>query len=456
MALIRNGSLAEDRWTILADGAAPPPDAGDLIVPLKLWRDSRDSLKQRSGATGVWLDSAEDPIQLSDHVDELPVIAVNFPKFTDGRGYSTARLLRERYQYRGELRAIGDVLRDQLQYMKRCGFDAFKLRADQDTASALGAFDDLSESYQAAVDQPLPLFRRRHGATRAAAPVAAAPASVAETPALVAVTPPLVVTAPALVAAAAEPVSLERRIEDLRGLLGRIERDHAPAALASAFGIESMVLIDLIAKEFRGIKVFTLDTGRLPEETYQLMHETRRRYDLPIEVYTPDPSALARYVREYGVNGFYDGLTERKGCCDVRKVEPLNRALAGKRAWLSGLRHEQAQTRVEASAEEFDAKHGLIKFNPLVDWSEAEVWAYIRRFDVPYNTLLDRGYTSVGCAPCTRPVQAGEHVRAGRWWWEAAEHKECGIHLPAEPRKHVLHFRPPAVTRANVISLARD
>jgi phosphoadenosine phosphosulfate reductase len=407
MALIRNGAVSEDRWQVVAADAADIP-SGEVILPLAAWQKTRRQHADRATSIGVWLEPSDDPSSLVEDLDQIPLIAVNFPKFTDGRGFSTARLLRDRYGYRGEIRAVGDVLRDQLFYMKRCGFDAFRLRADQDPDVALRAFGDFDEYYQGATDQPLPLFRRR----AAAAAVPSRPAD-----------------------------ALDQRVEALRALLRRIERDYQPAALATAFGIESMVLIDLIAKEFRGIQVFTLDTGRLPAETYQLMHEVRRRYDLHIDIHAPDPAALARYVREHGANGFYDGVEQRLACCQVRKLEPMSRALAGKRAWLSGLRRDQAETRRDAALEEWDEKNAVVKFNPLVDWSESEVWAYIRRHEVPYNELLDRGYASIGCAPCTRAIKPGESARAGRWWWESGANKECGLHLPSKPRAAV-QFAP--------------
>ncbi len=189
-----------------------------------------------------------------------------------------------------------------------------------------------------------------------------------------------------------------------------------------------MVLLDLIARENLPIRIFTLDTGRLPEETHALIDRVRRRYGLPIDIYAPDTRRLQAFVREHGVNAFYDGVELRKACCAVRKTEPLQRALVAKGAWITGLRRAQSVTRSGVALEEFDAVHALPKFNPLADWSEADVWSYLRGHDVPYNALHDRGYASIGCAPCTRAIQPGEDVRAGRWWWEAPEHKECGLH----------------------------
>ncbi|MFO1310859.1 MAG: phosphoadenylyl-sulfate reductase [Burkholderiales bacterium] len=223
-------------------------------------------------------------------------------------------------------------------------------------------------------------------------------------------------------------MSLERRVSAASEALARIAREHAPAVLASSFGAEDMVLVDLIARDALPIAIFTLDTGRLPEETHALIDRARRRYGLPVEVYAPEASRIEAFVREHGSNAFYDSVELRKACCAVRKTGPLARALAGKGAWITGLRREQSVTRADVPFEEHDAVHGLPKFNPLVEWSEGDVWTYLRSHGVPYNALHDRGYPSIGCAPCTRAVEPGEDIRAGRWWWENPEHKECGLH----------------------------
>jgi phosphoadenosine phosphosulfate reductase len=223
-------------------------------------------------------------------------------------------------------------------------------------------------------------------------------------------------------------MSLEQKIDEVWTVLTTVEREFAPAAFASSFGAEDMVLTDLIARHFPGIEIFTLDTGRLPEETHAVMRQVADRYGVRLRVYYPDAAALERYVNEHGSNAFYDGVDLRKGCCGIRKVEPLRRALAGKKAWLTGLRREQAVTRAELGVAEFDDVHGLFKFSPLVDWSTKDVWNYIQAHDVPYNALHDKGYPSIGCAPCTRAISKGEDIRAGRWWWENPATKECGLH----------------------------
>ncbi len=200
-------------------------------------------------------------------------------------------------------------------------------------------------------------------------------------------------------------------------------------AFANSFGAEDMVLTDLILSHGLPITVFSLDTGRLPAETYTLIGEVERRYGTKLEIYFPDAGAVEPFVRSHGINAFYDSVELRKACCGVRKLEPLRRALAGRKAWITGLRAAQSVTRAGLPVREFDAANGLEKLNPLSDWTETEVWAYIRINEVPYNALHDQFYPSIGCAPCTRAIAVGEDVRAGRWWWEDPDTKECGLHV---------------------------
>ena len=218
------------------------------------------------------------------------------------------------------------------------------------------------------------------------------------------------------------------REDQARDLLARVARTFHPAALASSLSIEDMVLADLIGRERLPIGIFVLDTGRLHGDTLDLVGRMERRYGMRVKVYQPDPQAVSAYVVRFGRDAFYESADLRRQCCAVRKVAPLRRALDGKRAWITGMRREQSSLRTEISIEERDDVHGLMKFNPLADWSEAQVWEYIRRREVPYNPLYDQGYRSIGCAPCSRPVVAGEDARAGRWWWETVEKKECGLH----------------------------
>lgn len=198
---------------------------------------------------------------------------------------------------------------------------------------------------------------------------------------------------------------------------------------ANSFGAEDMVLTDLILGAKLPIEIFSLDTGRLPAETYTLIGDVEKRYGTRLKVFFPQADAVEQYVRTHGMNAFYESVELRKACCHARKVEPLRRALAGKKAWITGLRAAQSTTRTELPLRQFDDGNGLVKLNPLSDWSETEVWAWIRLHDVPYNALHDQFYPSIGCAPCTRAIALGEDVRAGRWWWESADTKECGLHV---------------------------
>ena len=223
-------------------------------------------------------------------------------------------------------------------------------------------------------------------------------------------------------------MSRDRHVVDATHLLQRVAARHHSSALASSFGAEDMVLTDLIAKHALPIAIFTLDTGRLPGETYALIDRVREHYALPIEVLYPDARALEAYVHDNGVNGFYRSVELRQRCCAIRKAAPLARALAGRGAWITGQRRAQSVTRSDLAVEEFDVEHNLPKFNPLAAWTDDDVWSYLRAHDVPTNPLHARGYPSIGCAPCTRAVEPGDDIRGGRWWWEHPEHRECGLH----------------------------
>ena len=223
--------------------------------------------------------------------------------------------------------------------------------------------------------------------------------------------------------------SVARKTGQATTLLARIASEHTPATFANSLGAEDMVLTDLILGEKLDIEIFSLDTGRLPLETYDLIAEVKKHYGLALKLYYPRHDLLEAYTRANGINAFYESVELRKGCCYVRKVEPLQRALAGKKAWITGMRAQQSATRDGLPIRAFDEGNGLEKFNPLADWTEKEVWAYLHLNKVPYNALHDRFYPSIGCAPCTRSVTPGEDVRSGRWWWENPESKECGLHV---------------------------
>jgi len=221
-------------------------------------------------------------------------------------------------------------------------------------------------------------------------------------------------------------------LEQTKTLLREAAEGYAPSVLASSLGVEDMVLLDLIASLKAPIAVFTLDTGRLPQETYDLLQLARARYGVPIDLFAPENADIERYSAAHGPNGFYESVALRQECCHLRKVKPLRRALAGKKSWVTGLRRGQSAGRSAIAAKEWDAEHQLEKFNPLADWSEQEVWDYVREHDVPVNALHAQGYPSIGCAPCTRAIAPGEDLRAGRWWWENPEFSECGLHPRSE------------------------
>ncbi|HMW17328.1 MAG TPA: phosphoadenylyl-sulfate reductase [Accumulibacter sp.] len=226
--------------------------------------------------------------------------------------------------------------------------------------------------------------------------------------------------------------ALAVRVAAVRQLLHEIVTEFPSAAFASSLGAEDMVLTDLIIRDGLPIDIFSLDTGRLPPETYDLIAAVQRHYGRILTLYSPRHEQLEAYVRQHGINAFYDSIERRKECCQVRKIEPLQRALAGRKAWITGLRAQQSATRDGLPIRSFDAANGesgLEKFNPLAEWNEREVWAYLRLNQVPYNALHDRFYPSIGCAPCTRAITPGEDVRAGRWWWENPDSKECGLHI---------------------------
>jgi len=218
-------------------------------------------------------------------------------------------------------------------------------------------------------------------------------------------------------------------LSETLALLRSIASEHRPAVLANAFGPESMIMTDLIAKHDLDIEIVSIDTGRLPEETHALAHSVHQRYGPVVHMVSPNASEITGWTSEHGQNGFYDAVELRHECCEIRKVKPLRRVLEGKNAWLTGLRKQQSKLRGDLTEQTWDDSYGLYKFNPMLDWTTDQVWAYIRDNRVPYNKLHDRGYASIGCAPCTRAISPGEDTRAGRWWWELDTAKECGIHF---------------------------
>ena len=199
---------------------------------------------------------------------------------------------------------------------------------------------------------------------------------------------------------------------------------------SSSFSPEDVIIIDILARLNSPVKIFTLDTGRLNDETYKVMETIRNKYGITIEIMFPDGDRVEKMVKDKGFYSFYKTLENRKECCRIRKIEPLGKALAELQAWITGLRREQSETRIDMHKVEIDkANNSIYKINPLIDWTEVQVWEYISTNEVPYNELFDKGYKSVGCAPCTRAVKTVDDQRAGRWWWESPESKECGLHV---------------------------
>jgi len=208
-----------------------------------------------------------------------------------------------------------------------------------------------------------------------------------------------------------------------------IQQYKGTIALASSLSLEDQVLTHMIAGIDPFTRIFTLDTGRLFQESYEVLERTRKKYGISIEIFFPDAREVESMINARGINLFYNSISDRKLCCKIRKINPLKRAFSGLDGWICGLRSEQSVTRINTKKVEWDAGNGLLKINPLVDWSEGQVWDYIKAHDIPYNILHERGFPSIGCQCCTRAVEPGEDIRAGRWWWEEPEKKECGLHL---------------------------
>jgi len=228
------------------------------------------------------------------------------------------------------------------------------------------------------------------------------------------------------------PKALRERALDSVAQLRNAVAEYKKVCYANSLGPESMVLTDLIwgqAPELEpAIEIFSIDTGRLYPETYDLIERVQQRYGRSLRIYYPEAATLEGWVAEHGINGFRNGIEQRHGCCTIRKVEPFRRAVSGRGAWVTGIRKGQSASRALAAPVEWDSQYGLFKVSPLLDWTEKEIWEYIRKQKLPYNTLHDTGFPSIGCAPCTRAVQPGDDERSGRWWWERSDSRECGLH----------------------------
>ncbi len=224
------------------------------------------------------------------------------------------------------------------------------------------------------------------------------------------------------------PKTLRERADNSISQLHAAVSQYGNVCYASSLGAESVVLTDLIWSAVPDIDVFSIDTGRLYPETYELIERIQHRYGRALRLYYPQASDLEEWVNANGINGFRDSVEQRHACCGIRKVAPFRRAIAGKNAWVTGIRRAQSASRAMAAPVEWDSEYGLHKVSPLLDWSEQEIWDYIRKKRLPYNSLHDSGFPSIGCAPCTRAVQPGEDERSGRWWWERPDSRECGLH----------------------------
>ncbi|OGF53458.1 MAG: phosphoadenosine phosphosulfate reductase [Candidatus Firestonebacteria bacterium RIFOXYC2_FULL_39_67] len=229
-------------------------------------------------------------------------------------------------------------------------------------------------------------------------------------------------------------------LEELKSVIGNLDAQGvldisldyfgvSNIALSSSFSAEDQVLTDIILKKNKDAVIFTIDTGRLPQETYDVLDKTRKKYGVDIEVLFPERPDVEEMVKKHGANMFYESVDLRRECCHIRKIVPLKRKLNSLKAWISGMRRSQSVTRENVTCVEWDSRFKLVKINPIFNWTDKQIRAYIKKNDIPYNILHDRGYPSIGCAPCTRAVKPGQDIRSGRWWWEDPEHKECGLHI---------------------------
>ena len=226
-------------------------------------------------------------------------------------------------------------------------------------------------------------------------------------------------------------LELEAKAAQVREFLAAAVQQYGRVVYANSLGAEAMVLTDIICTSVPQIDIVSIDTGRLHEESYELLAKLQRRYNNKIRVIYPDGEQVSELVTRQGINGFFESTEARSACCGVRKVVPFKKVVGGYDAWVTGVRREQSKTRAEGEAVEWDAQNGLHKISPLLDWTEEQIWAYIRARKLPFNSLHEKGYPSIGCAPCTRAIMPGEDHRAGRWWWEQPEQRECGLHPKA-------------------------
>ena len=321
-------------------------------------------------------------------------IAIRFPAFGDGRGISLAVLLRERHGFTGEIRAVGHLIPDLAQFLLRSGFDTAEIDDPEHATIWKASVSRIKHNYQRGYRNLLPL---RRDASRT------------------------------------EAESLDARLTRVKSLTDRIRemrrRIEGRIVFSTSLQLEDQAILHAIAESGAEIDVFTLDTGRLFPEVLETVELSEIRYGVRIRLVAPEAREVEELVARDGVYGFGHSIDNRKACCEIRKVRPLNRELEGAQGWISGLRREHSDARAEVPLAAWDEARGLIKANPVADWSTHDLTAYVAANNVPVNPLHARGFVSIGCAPCTRAVQPGEHPRAGRWWWENEEKKECGLHL---------------------------
>jgi phosphoadenosine phosphosulfate reductase len=326
------------------------------------------------------------------------VIAIRFPTFGDGRGHSLAVLLRERHDFKGELRAIGYLIPDLAPFLMRSGFDTAEITDGNDVETWQAALTRIRHLYQPGFRNPQPL--RRDASKRAAE-------------------------------------ELNARLEGIDSLAGRIAElrrsIEGRITFSTSLGLEDQAILNAIAEARADIDIFTLDTGRLFPEVLETVELSELRYGLRIRLVAPEATEVEALVGRDGVFGFRNSVENRQACCEVRKVRPLNRELEGAQGWIAGVRREHSDERASVPLAAWDETRALVKINPIADWSTPTLTAYIAEHNIPVNPLHARGFISIGCQPCTRAVQQGEDPRAGRWWWEHEEKKECGLHM--NPRR---------------------
>ena len=351
-----------------------------------------------AGGPAMVLEPTADATALAAAATNGGVIAIRFPDFGDGRGHSLAVLLRERHGFKGEVRAIGYLIPDLAPFLLRSGFDTAEITDANDIETWSGALTRIRHLYQPGFRNPQPL--RRDAAKR-------------------------------------EADDLNARLEEISSLADRVAEVRRSVegriAFSTSLGLDDQAILNAIAESGADIDVFTLDTGRLFPEVLETVELSEIRYGLRIRFAVPEAAEVEELVARDGVFGFRHAVENRKACCEVRKVRPLNRELQGANGWITGLRREHSEDRAEMPLAAWDELRALLKVNPIADWSTQQLTAYIADNDIPVNPLHARGFVSIGCQPCTRAVQPGEHPRAGRWWWENEEKKECGLHM--NPRR---------------------